>query len=162
MDKTPLNIVNKLLSGDSSFCFRTTEEIDMLFQELWDNKIHIDKKLDVSVRLATHKVKLQLYYTDHLKEYLKKDSDRIVEEKISAAGFKPAMINGGKIREIKYQTEDDLVLSNKKSKKKKKREKGLSGLAGDDPISKVQRLNKQLSNNTGMTFYKYEHGLSDW
>ena len=47
---------------EEPFCFRTKEDIDLLFEDISYDNIIIDKKLDTSIRLGIKKVKLQLYY----------------------------------------------------------------------------------------------------
>ena len=64
-----MSIIKELKTNKDKALLRTEEEIDSLFSEIKTKNISVDKDLDLTIRMALQKVKLQKYYVSKLKEY---------------------------------------------------------------------------------------------
>lgn len=64
-----MGILDDLMNNSIICHLRTTEEINTLFDELEQRSQPIDDKLDLDIRMAIQKVKLQQYYESKLKGY---------------------------------------------------------------------------------------------
>ena len=107
-----MSIIKELKTNNDKALLRTEEEIDSLFSEIKTKNLSVDKDLDLTIRMALKKVKLQKYYASKLKEY---------EIKIVAPP-----IDSNTQKSPKDKTVQTKIINNssktpkKKSKKKKK------------------------------------------
>lgn len=67
-----MGLLEQLKTNNSSFHFRSNEEIDILFSEMEEMGQYVDSQLDFLIRMSIQKVKLQLYYVAKLEEYRSK------------------------------------------------------------------------------------------